>query len=57
MYTGGTLFMEMSFKAVDNVFQQQLNTHETLKAKQDIKLKCKEAGVIPWTTSQTMLPP
>ena len=32
---------------MENVFQQHLNTHETLKAKQDFKLKCKDAGVIP----------
>ena len=31
---------------MENVFQQHLNTHETLKAKQDFKLKCKDAGVI-----------
>ena len=47
MYTGGALFMHMSSKQVENVFQQHLNTHETLKAKQDFKLKCKDAGVIP----------
>ena len=29
------------------MFQQHLNTHETLKAKQDFELKCKDAGVIP----------
>ena len=39
--------MDMSSKQVENVFQQHLNTHETLKAKQDFKLKCKDAGVIP----------
>ena len=32
---------------MENVFQQHLNTHETLKAKQDFKLECKDAGVIP----------
>ena len=32
---------------MENVFQQHLNTHETLKAKQDFKLKFKDAGVIP----------
>ena len=47
MYTGGALFVDMSSKLVENVFQQHLNTHETLKAKQDFELKCKDAGVIP----------
>ena len=47
MYTGGGLFVEMTSKQVENVFQQHLNTHETLKTKQDFKLKCKDAGVIP----------
>ena len=32
MYTGGALFMDKSSKWVENVFQQHLNTHETLKA-------------------------
>ena len=39
--------MDMSSKQVENVFQQHLNTHETLKAKQDFELKCKDSGVIP----------
>ena len=47
MYTGGALFMDMSSKQVENVFQQHLNTDETLKAKQDFELICKDAGVIP----------
>ena len=47
MYTGGALFVDMSSKPVENVFQQHLNPHETLKTKQDFKLKCKNAGVIP----------
>ena len=47
MYTGGVLFMDMSSKQVENVFYQHFNTHETLKAKQDFKLKCKDVGVIP----------
>ena len=47
MYTGGALFMDMSSKLVENVFLQHINTHETLKANQDFKLKCKDAGVIP----------
>ena len=46
-YTGETLFVDMSSKQVENVFQHHLNTHETLKAKQDFELKCKDAGVIP----------
>ena len=47
MYTGGALFVDMNSKQVENVFQQHLNTHETLKAKQDFELKSKDAGVIP----------
>ena len=31
---------------MEKVFQQHLNTHEALKAKQDINLKCMDAGVI-----------
>ena len=31
---------------MEKVFQQHLNTHEALKAKQDFKLKCKDAGVL-----------
>ena len=46
MYTGGALFMDKSSKQVQNLYQQHLNTHETLKAKQDFKLKYKDAGVI-----------
>ena len=57
MYTGGALFVDMSSKQVENVFQQHLNTHGTLKAKQDFELKCKDAGVIPWSTSLTMMQP
>ena len=48
MYIGGALFMDMSSKQVENVFQQHLNTHGTLKAKQHFELKCKDAGVIPF---------
>ena len=33
MYTGGALFMDMSSKQVENVFQQHLKTHKTLKSK------------------------
>ena len=47
MYTGGAHLADIISKPVENVFQQHLNTHETLKAKQDFKLKCKDAGVIP----------
>ena len=57
MYTGGALFVDMSSEQVENVFQQDLNTDETLKAKQDFKLKCKDAGVIPWSTFLTMAQP
>ena len=41
------LFVDISSKQVENVFQQHLNTHETLKAMQEFELKCKDAGVIP----------
>ena len=47
MYTGGAHLADIISKPVENVFQQHLNTHETVKAKQDFKLKCKDAGVIP----------
>ena len=47
MYTGGALFVDMSSKQMENVFQQHLNIHATLKAKQDYELKCKDAGVLP----------
>ena len=40
MYTGGTLFSGMSSKQVENVFQQHINTHKTLQAKQYFQLKC-----------------
>ena len=39
--------MDMSSKQVEKDFHQHLNIHETLKAKQDFELKCKDAGVIP----------
>ena len=32
---------------MENIFQQHLNTHETLKARQEFELKYKDAGVIP----------
>ena len=50
MYTGGALFVDMNSKQVENVFQQHLNTHETLKAKQDLELSL-------WSTSLTMIQP
>ena len=57
MYTGGALFMDMSSKQVENVFQQHINTHETLKAKHNFELKCKDAGVIPLEHILTMVQP
>ena len=48
MYMGGALLMDMSSKQVENVFQQHLNTHETLKAKQDFELKCKMLELSLW---------
>ena len=46
MYTGGALFMDICSKQVENVFQQHLSTHETVKANEDFELKCKDAGVV-----------
>ena len=57
MYPGGAFFVDMSSKQVENVFQQHLNTHETLKAKQEFEIKCQDAGVSPWSEFQTMAQP
>ena len=42
---------------MENVFQHHLNTYETLKAKQDFELKCKDAGVIPMEYISDNSPP
>jgi hypothetical protein len=37
MYSGGCLFIDQAFNFVHDDFQKHLNTHETLKAKQNFE--------------------
>jgi hypothetical protein len=47
MFAGGCLFIDHASNFVHVEFQKHLNTHETLKAKQNFKLMARDSGVIP----------
>ena len=46
MYSGGCIFVDQATKYVSVVFQQHLNSHETLKAKQTYELECRDYGIV-----------
>ncbi|KAI2495349.1 hypothetical protein MHU86_19151 [Fragilaria crotonensis] len=47
MFAGGCLFIDHASNFVHVEFQKHLNTHETLKAKQNFELMARDSGVIP----------
>jgi transposase InsO family protein len=47
MYTGGCLFVDHCSTHIDCQFQTHLNTHQTLIAKEQFELMCRDVGVIP----------
>ena len=47
MYAGGCLFIDHASNFVHVEFQKHLNTHETLKAKQNFELMARDHGVVP----------
>ena len=47
MYDGGCIFVDHASNFVHIEFQAQLNTHETLRAKQSYEAFCRDHGVIP----------
>jgi hypothetical protein len=46
MYCGGCIFVDHSSNHVHVEFQAHLNTHETLKAKENYELMCRDLGVV-----------
>jgi hypothetical protein len=46
MFAGGCLFIDHASNFVHVEFQKHLNTHETLKAKQNFELMARDSGVI-----------
>ena len=47
MYTGGALFVDMATGRIDCLFQKHLNTHETIRAKEEYEMRCRDFGVMP----------
>ncbi len=47
MFAGGCLFIDHASNFVHVEFQKHLNTHETMKAKQNFELMARDSGVIP----------
>jgi hypothetical protein len=47
IFAGGRLFINHASNFVHVEFQKHLNTHETLKAKQNFELMARDSGVIP----------
>ena len=47
MYTGGALFVDMATGRIDCLFQTHLNTHETIRAKEEYEMRCRDFGVMP----------
>jgi hypothetical protein len=47
MFAGGCLFIDHASNFVHVEFQKHLNSHETLKAKQNFELMARDSGVIP----------
>ena len=47
MFCGGCIFNDHASGFVHVEFQKHLNSHETLKAKENFELMCRDNGVIP----------
>ena len=47
LYCGGCLFSDNATGYVHVEFQSHLNSHETLKAKEEFELMCRDLGVVP----------
>jgi hypothetical protein len=47
LYTGGCIFVDHASGHVHVEFQAHLNTHETLQAKEQYELLCRDVGVVP----------
>jgi hypothetical protein len=47
MFSGGCLFVDHASGYIHVEFQTNLNTHETLNAKENFELMCRDNGVIP----------
>lgn len=47
MFCGGCVYVDHATGYLFVAFQKQLNTHETLKAKEQFELMCRDHGVIP----------
>lgn len=47
MFSGGCLFVDHASGYIHVEFQTHLNTHETLNAKENFELMCRDHGVIP----------
>ena len=49
MYTGGCIFVDHSTAHIHVEFQKHLNSHETLRAKEQYEALCRDYGVVPQT--------
>ena len=49
MFSGGCLFVDHTSGYIHVEFQMHLNTHETINAKDNFELMCRDHGVIPQT--------
>jgi len=47
MFDGGCIFVDTATGYIDVAFQAHLNSHETIKAKEQFELKCRDYGVVP----------
>lgn len=47
MYDGGCIFVDHASGFVHVIFQAHLNSHESLKAKEEFEMMCRDFGVIP----------
>ena len=47
MYSGGALFVDMASGHIDCIFQAHLNMHETIHAKEEYKMRCRDVGIMP----------
>lgn len=47
MFSGGCLFVDHASGFIQVEFQTSLNTHQTINAKENFELMCRDNGVIP----------
>ena len=47
MYSGGALFVDMASGHIDCIFQAHLNMHETIHAKEEYEMRCRDVGIMP----------